>query len=280
MSLAKVNFRRTCLMTVRFHLTKNKHKQMKTAVLSSILLFFVVSSASAQKNAKATAKPVAKTAVKTTASTSKFKNLLDSFSYAAGYNVATNMQAQGIKELNAAWMNQGIIDVFKKNNPKLTSEQINMSMQKQLDIFAAEKSLVEKSKGMAFLEANKKRKEVITLPSGVQYEVIKNGEANSPTAKTVDTVVVNYIVSLIDGNDIENSFKSGQPAVFPMMGVIKGWIEVLQLMRKGDHWKVYVPSELAYAGVGNGAAIPPHSTLKFEMLLEEIRPAATKPAGQ
>ena len=133
---------------------------------------------------------------------------------------------------------------------------------------------------MDFLEANKKRKEVITLPSGLQYEVIKNGDANSPTAKGVDTVVVNYRVALFNGEDIENSFKSGQPAIFPVMGVIKGWIEVLQLMRKGDHWKVYVPSELAYGGAGNGPSIPPHSTLKFEISLEDIRPFVAKNPGQ
>jgi len=149
-------------------------------------------------------------------------------------------------------------------------------MQKQLDIFAQEKSKAALAKGKAFLDANKKRKEVITTASGLQYEVIKNGDANSPTPKGVDTVVVNYRVALFDGEDIENSFKSGQPAVFPVMGVIKGWIEVLQLMRKGDHWKVYVPSELAYGAAGNGAAIPPNSTLKFEISLEDIRPAVAK----
>ncbi|MEO6541392.1 MAG: FKBP-type peptidyl-prolyl cis-trans isomerase, partial [Ferruginibacter sp.] len=190
---------------------------------------------------------------------------------------ATNMQAQGINQLNAAMMQKGIEDVFKKNPAKLTTEVLNAVMQKQLDIFAAEKAAVARTKGKAFLEANKKRKEVITLPSGLQYEVIKNGEANTPTAKTVDTVVVNYIVSVFDGPEIENSFKSGQPAIFPVMGVIKGWIEILQLMRKGDHWKVYVPSELAYDAAGNGPSIPPHSTLKFEMSLEEIRPFVAKP---
>ncbi len=250
---------------------------MKKVLLSSIVLLSVTLTASAQGGktpAKTPAKPVAKTA------TPKFKNLIDSFSYAAGFNVATNMQAQGIAELNTALMNQGVEDVFKKRDAKLTQDQVNAVMQKQLDVFAAKKTEVARQKGIAFLEANKKRKEVITTASGLQYEVIKNGDANSPTAKGVDTVVVNYVVGLIDGEDIENSFKSGQPAVFPVMGVIKGWIEVLQLMRKGDHWKVYVPSELAYGGTGNGPAIPPHSTLRFEMSLEDIRPAVAKPAGQ
>ena len=256
---------------------------MKKVLLSSIVLLAVTFTVTAQTDTKAKAKPgavkaPAKTAVK--AVTPQFKNLLDSFSYAAGFNVATNMQAQGINKLNTDMMNKGLEDVFNKNPAKLTPELVNTVMQKQLDIFAAEKAAAAKTKGTAFLAANKKRKEVITLPSGLQYEVIKSGDANSPTAKSVDTVVVNYIVSVFDGEEIENSFKSGQPAVFPVTGVIKGWIEILQLMRKGDHWKVYVPSELAYDAAGNGPAIPPHSTLKFEMLLEEIKPAVAKAPGQ
>ena len=249
---------------------------MKRVLLSSMVLLAISFSVTAQKTAKAVAKPAVKATPKTpVGGTPKFKNLLDSFSYAAGFNVATNMQAQGIIQLNAAMMNKGIEDVFKKNTPLLTQELINSTMQKQLDIFASAKSAEANKKGQAFLEANKKRKEVTTTASGLQYEVIKNGDANSPTAKGVDTVVVNYRVALFDGEDIENSFKSGQPAIFPVMGVIKGWIEVLQLMRKGDHWKVYVPSELAYGAAGNGVAIPPNSTLKFEISLEDIRRAVT-----
>lgn len=248
---------------------------MKKVLLSSVVLLTVSFAVTAQSDAKTTAKPAGKAAVKTstTTSTVKFKNLLDSFSYAAGFNVASNMQTQGINQLNTAMMNKGIEDVFKKNTPQLNKELINSTMQKQLDIFALAKGAEANKKGLAFLEANKKRKEVITTASGLQYEVIKNGDANSPNAKSVDTVVVNYKVALFDGEDVENSFKSGQPAVFPVMGVIKGWIEVLQLMRKGDYWKVYIPSELAYGAAGNGAAIPPYSTLKFEISLEDIRPA-------
>lgn len=252
---------------------------MKKVLLGTVVLLSVSFTVSAQKGTKAAAKPATKAAAKTPApGAPKFKNLLDSFSYAAGFNVATNMQAQGITQLNSALMNKGIEDVFKKNNPALSQEQINSTMQKQLDIFALAKGAEASKKGQAFLDANKKRPGVMTTASGLQYEVIKNGDANSPTAKSVDTVVVNYRVALFDGEDIENSFTSGQPAVFPVMGVIKGWIEVLQLMRKGDHWKVYVPSELAYGAAGNGAAIPPFSTLKFEISLEDIRPAA-QPKG-
>lgn len=249
---------------------------MKKVLLTVVVLLSVSLAVTAQSGTKPGAKPAAKPAVKTPAAgTPKFKNLIDSFSYAAGFNVANNMQAQGITKLNSALMQKGIEDVFKKNTPLLSQELINTTMQKQLDIFALEKGAEMEKKGKAFLAMNKLRKEVTTTASGIQYEVIKNGDANTPTAKGVDTVVVNYRVALYDGEDIENSFKSGQPAIFPVMGVIKGWIEVLQLMRKGDHWKVYVPSELAYGAAGNGQAIPPYSTLKFEISLEDIRPAVT-----
>lgn len=252
---------------------------MKKVLLSSILLFSVTLFVTAQNGTKTMAKPgaaktAAKTAVKIPAST--FKNLLDSFSYAAGFNVATNMQAQGITKLNTTLMSKGVEDVFKKNKALLSQELINSCMQSQLDIFAAEKSKEEKKKGLDYLAANKLRNGVKVLPSGLQYEVIKSGDANTPTPKAVDTVEVNYIGTLIDGTEFDNSFKRGAPAAFPVMGVIKGWIEILQLMRAGDHWKVFIPSELAYGQTGAaGGAIPPNSVLVFEITLEGIRPAVS-----
>ncbi len=246
---------------------------MKRLLLSSFVLLSLSFSAFAQ-GGKPAVKPTTKAAVKTDAPV--FKNLLDSFSYAAGYNVATNMQAQGISKLNVELMLKGIEDVFKKNDPKLTQEMINSCMQSQLKIFGDEKTAADKGAGVAFLEANKKRPGVITLPNGLQYEVIKNGDANSQTAKAVDTVVVNYIGTLIDGTEFDNSFKRGEPAAFPVMGVIKGWIQILQLMRIGDHWKVFIPTELAYDSNGAGQTIPPYAALVFEITLEDIRPAVAK----
>ncbi|MFZ1784404.1 MAG: FKBP-type peptidyl-prolyl cis-trans isomerase [Ferruginibacter sp.] len=249
---------------------------MKKVLLGSILFFSFALYGTAQTNTKTKTK-----AGTVKADTPEFKNLLDSFSYAAGFNVATNMQAQGIARLNTALMNKGIEDVFNKVNPILTQEAINSCMQTQLDIFAAEKAASEKKAGVDFLAANAKRPGVITLPSGLQYEVIKNGEANSPTPKGVDTVEVNYIGKLIDGTEFDNSFKRGEAAAFPVMGVIKGWIEILQLMRKGDQWKVFIPSDLAYgAGGAAGGAIPPNSVLVFEITLEGIRPAVAAVPGQ
>lgn len=248
---------------------------MKKVLLGSVLLLSVSFAVTAQKGAK----PAAKPAAKPVAGAAKFKNLIDSFSYAAGFNVASNMQAQGITNINAELMTQGVQDVFKKKDAKLSQELINSCMQRQLDIFAAEKGKEEKGKGEAFLAANKKRGEVKVLPSGLQYEVIKNGDANSATPKAIDTVVVNYVGTLTDGKEFDNSYKRGEPAAFPVMGVIKGWIEILQIMHKGDKWKVYIPSDLAYGAAGAaGGAIPPNAVLVFEIALEDIRPAVT--AGQ
>lgn len=240
---------------------------MKKVLLSTTVLFFSVLMLSAQNNPKkSTPKPVAKTTAPV------LKNLLDSFSYAAGINIATNMKAQGISNLNKAIMQKAIEDVFNNKPQLLTAEVNNNCIQRQMEIFTVEKNEAEKARGIAFLEANKKRNGVITLPDGLQYEVLKNGDANAASPKPVDTVVVNYIGRLVDGSEFNNSYKGGQPAVFTVGGVIKGWSEILQLMKPGDLWKVFIPAELAYGAAGNGQVIPPNAALVFEILLETVRP--------
>ncbi len=193
-----------------------------------------------------TAQVKPKTIVKPPVVKSGFKNLLDSFSYAAGYNVASNMKSQNISKINAAIMQKAVEDVYKGKQPQLSTEQMNASLQKQLDVFAKSGAAAEIAKGVAFLETNKKRKEVTTLPSGLQYEVIKKSDSLTVLPRLIDTVVVNYVGTLIDGREFDNSYKRGQPATMLVTNFIKGWIEILQLMTKGDKWKVYVPTELAY----------------------------------
>jgi FKBP-type peptidyl-prolyl cis-trans isomerase len=226
-------------------------------------------------------KPAAKPAVVKPVAKSMFKNLLDSFSYAAGYNVATNMKAQGIVSLNPAIMQKAIDDVFKNRKSVLGEQEINSCLQSQLQIFAKMKeesakkgASAEIERGRAFLEANKKRSGVITLPSGLQYEVLK--KADSATAKPLptDNVTVNYMGTLIDGREFDNSFKRGQPATFQVTGVIRGWTEILQLMSVGDKWKVYIPTELGYnLNPRDPNAIPPGAALIFEITLEGINTA-------
>ena len=123
--------------------------------------------------------------------------------------------------------------------------------------------------GVQFLEENKKRPNVVTLPSGLQYEVINEGKVGT-YAKATDQVKCHYEGTLIDGTLFDSSIKRGQPAVFGVNQVIPGWVEALQLMPEGAKWKLYIPSDLAYGAQGAGEMIPPHSTLIFEVELLEI----------
>lgn len=241
------------------------------ALMLAVSIFFY---STAQK-VKVVAKPaVAKTAV----AKGVFKNLIDSFSYAAGYNVANNMKAQKISRINPVIMQKAIDDVYKGKQPLLTMEQMNACMQRQINDFSKAATDAEITRGVVFLETNKKRKDVITLPSGLQYEIIKSASDSSVIKpKLIDTVVVNYAGTLIDGHEFESSYKRGLPAKFQVSGVIRGWMEILQLMRVGDKWRIFVPTVLAYyLNPRDPNQIPPGAALIFEISLEEIIPAITQ----
>jgi len=224
-----------------------------------------------------TKKPVVKTAAKPVAKSivvaPLMKNSTDSFSYAVGYNIATSMKQQGVTSINGTLMQKAIDDVLKGRKPSLTEEQANMTLQSKMQELSQKKSAGEKNKGIAFLNANKKRPGVTTLPNGLQYEVLKTGEANGMKPTALDTVVVHYMGTLIDGTKFDASTDRGEPAEFPVGGVIRGWTEILQLMTAGDKWKVAIPSDLAYGDRGAGAAIPPGAALVFEIELLKIKPA-------
>ena len=128
---------------------------------------------------------------------------------------------------------------------------------------------MNKKAGEDYLAANRKREGVVSLPSGLQYEVVTAGSGKSPAA--TDTVVVHYKGTLIDGKEFDSSYKRGQPATFPVNGVIKGWTEALQLMKEGAKWKLFIPADLAYGSRGAGADIGPNSALVFEVELIEVK---------
>ncbi len=254
---------------------------MKKAAVTMILMA-VIFNATAQKKPKVVAKPVAAKPV--------IKSLSDSFSYALGYVIANNLKTQNVRQLNTVLMQKAVDDVFKNRASQIDPNKLNDILQRQSQIFAAEKAKEDKlnegaaravaskeiNRGVAFLEANKKRSGVITLPNGLQYEVIKR--ADSVTAKPTlnDAVVVNYIGTTIDGIEFDNSYKRGQPLTRAITGVIQGWTEILQLMSIGDKWKVYIPTELAYyLNSPNPAEIPPGAALIFEMSLEGIKPGGS-----
>lgn len=202
------------------------------------------------------------------------KTSIDSFSYAAGLSVGESMRDAGVEKLNTQLVAKAMNDVFSGGPALLNKDQANMTLQNQLREFAEKKANGLRAAGKAFLEANKLRKNIILLDNGIQYEVIKAGDPNGEKPKVQDTVVVNYIGTLTNGTEFDNSIKRGAPATFPLRNVIAGWTDILQHMTRGDHWKVYIPENLAYGANPPTPAIPPYSVLVFEITLEDIKAAA------
>lgn len=242
---------------------------MKKCFLFALAFASIGLTASAQKT------PVKKPVPAKTVAVPVLKNSMDSFSYAAGFNIASSMKQQGITEINAAMVQKAMDDVFKQRKTLLTEEQCGMTLQQKLQEFAQKKLGEEKAKGTAFQEANKKKPGVTVLPNGLQYEIMKQGD-NGLKPKAEDTVVVHYTGTLINGKKFDSSVDRGEPATFPLNGVIRGWTEILQLMSKGSKWKVVIPSELGYGERGAGGDIGPNATLIFEIELLDIKPAVTQ----
>lgn len=193
---------------------------------------------------------------------------MDKFSYAIGLGIGQNLLSMGAKDLNADDFAQAVKDVLEGNKTAITHNEAREIVN---NYFAElEKSVNEKNiaQGKAFLDANRNNPNVVTLPSGLQYEVIREGNGKKP--KATDRVRCHYEGTLLDGTLFDSSIKRGEPAVFGVNQVIKGWVEALQLMSEGAKWKLYSPSELAYGVQGAGDMIPPYSTLIFEVELIEV----------
>jgi FKBP-type peptidyl-prolyl cis-trans isomerase len=218
--------------------------------------------------------PVLKVSVAT--ASGGFKNSKDSFSYALGINIGESLKQAGVENINSQLVAKALNDVYGNKKTLFSKEQCNGIVQQKIQEFKQKSTSILKAAGQAFLAKNKTKKGVIALQNGLQYEIQKEGEPNGVKPKVVDTVVVNYIGTLTNGTEFDNSFKRGQPASFPLNGVIRGWTEILQLMSKGSKWKVYIPSELAYGENPPSPQIPPNSVLIFEISLEDIKPAATE----
>ena len=223
----------------------------------------VLVSVSYAQTKKPSSKPMTvKTPVKATLSST------DSLSYAMGVQTAEYYKTQGADKINTAMVKKAYDDVFTNKTLLISPEQCNMTVQKKLQEFMSQKSNAEKEAGAKFLEVNKNKPGVITLPSGLQYEIITKG--TGPVPKATDTVKANYIGSLIDGKEFDNSYKRGEPLILPLTTVIRGWVEALQLMPVGSKWKLYIPSDLGYGDRGYGGAIPGGAALIFEIELLDI----------
>lgn len=190
---------------------------------------------------------------------------IDNFSYGLGVNIAKNIQAQGIDEINASAFTAAISDVFANNDLKLSDHDANQFVQEFLSKAQSKKFEAVKSEGEAFLAENGKRAEVTTTASGLQYEVLTEGDGAKPSAE--NTVNVHYHGTLIDGRVFDSSVERGQPISFPLNGVIAGWTEGVQLMSVGSKFKFFIPYNLAYGERGAGGDIQPYSALVFEVEL-------------
>jgi len=232
---------------------------MKTIPL--ILLVLIISNGYAQ-----TKRPVKKLAA--TKTVVKPMTPLDSLSYAMGVQTAQYFKMDGVDKINSDMIKKAYEDVYNNKPLLMQDEQCSMIIQTKLQQLMMDKIKDEKEASNKFLEENKKRPGVITLPSGLQYEIITKGTGPIPTA--ADTIKANYVGTTMDGKEFDNSYKRGSPLVIPVSGVIRGWTEALQLMPVGSKWKLYIPSDLGYGDRGAGTAIPGGAALIFEIELLDI----------
>lgn len=201
---------------------------------------------------------------------------MDKLSYALGHNIGHQLIGMGLKEsLNVEDYAAAIADVMQGRQPKMSHEEVQQvlehyftELEERQQAEAAERGKAAKSEGEAFLAENKKRAGVVTTPSGLQYEIVKEGNGRQPKAS--DTVQCHYEGTLIDGTVFDSSYRRGMPAEFGLRQVIAGWTEGVQLMKEGSIFKFYIPYNLAYGERGAGADIPPYAALIFTVELIKV----------
>jgi FKBP-type peptidyl-prolyl cis-trans isomerase FklB len=266
---------------------------MRKSLTAAVLLAagtMLVANSSAQQTPAATpstpsssstapAKKSTTTGTKAASAAAPLTTRKQKFSYALGMNIGNglrqNLTRQSV-EFDASLAAQGFKDSLSGATTRLTAEQaqavlkeVQEEVQKEQQAKLKEISDKNKSAGEEFLAANKSKEGVVTLPSGLQYKILTEGTGPKPAAS--DTVVCNYKGTLIDGKEFDSSYKRGQPATFPVSGVIKGWTEALLLMPVGSKWQLFIPPNLAYGERGAGAEIPPSATLIFDIELVSIQ---------
>lgn len=264
-------------------------KKLFTAAIITLVGF----SANAQtktttvKKTMATAKPAAAAkkpigTAKPTTSTPVFKNILNSASYALGLNIASSFKSGGLNAINYELFNRGIKDVFAGSDPTLSQEKAQATIAKLFEGFSKQREEAEKLKyastinaGTAFLTQNKAKAGIKTTASGLQYEVLTQGEGKTPL--TSDMVTVNYKGTLLNGTPFDSSYDRGEPATFALNRVIPGWTEALQLMKEGSKYRFFVPYNLGYGSRATpDGSIPPFSTLIFEIELIKVGETAVE----
>ena len=232
-----------------------------------------------QQSSGANSQTAPATSAQTSSSNPAFKSEKDKISYAIGMNVGKNLQRSSI-DVDPAIVAKGLQDtlagktLMTEAEAQATLTQLQADMRKKQEEKMQQAGEANQKEGEAFLAANKTKPGVVALPSGLQYKILKEGTGPKPAA--TDSVVCNYQGTLINGTEFDSSYKRGEPATFPVNGVIKGWTEALQLMPVGSKWQLFIPPDLAYGPRGAGADIGPNATLIFEVELLSIKGKETK----
>lgn len=200
---------------------------------------------------------------------------MDKLSYALGMSMGHNFKGSGIKKIEVSDFAAGVAAVYDGVKPEMTYDEAKRTVQEffakleaEMQAEAAKAGETNKKAGEAFLSENAKREGISVTKSGLQYEVLRSGNGDRPTAN--DRVEVHYTGKLIDGTVFDSSVERGVPATFGVTQVIPGWVEALQLMREGDQWRLYIPSELAYGPNGAGGVIGPNMALIFDVELLRV----------
>ncbi|MBQ8127620.1 MAG: FKBP-type peptidyl-prolyl cis-trans isomerase [Prevotella sp.] len=200
---------------------------------------------------------------------------MDKLSYALGLGIGQQLSQMGAQNLNVDDFAQSIRDVLEGNPLKMKHQEAQqivqqyfMEQEQKMNAKMAEKGKIAKAEGEKYLAENQKKEGVVTLPSGLQYQVLKEGNGKKPTAK--DQVKCHYEGFLIDGTVFDSSVERGEPATFGLQQVIAGWTEGLQLMQEGAKYRFFIPYRLAYGEGGAGQLIPPYAALIFDVELIEV----------
>lgn len=193
---------------------------------------------------------------------------MDKVSYALGVIIGNNIASSGLDNVDVTSFSKAVEAVINKGELSMTATEANDIVNDYFAKLQSERFEKNVKEGKEFLEANKSKSGVVTLPSGLQYEILQKGEGKTPAL--TDQVTCHYHGTLIDGTVFDSSIQRGTPATFGVNQVIKGWTEALQLMPVGSKWRLYIPSDLAYGESGAGQAIEPYSTLIFDVEILDI----------
>lgn len=193
---------------------------------------------------------------------------MDKVSYALGLSIGNNFQSSGIKQLQVEDFVKGLEDVLGEKQPAISYEEAKQVINDYFMKLQQERLEINKQAGAEFLEINRHKAGVVELPSGLQYEILKQGTGAKPSAN--DKVKCHYHGTLINGTVFDSSVQRGEPATFGVSQVIPGWVEALQMMPVGSKWRLFIPSNLAYGEHGAGDVIEPNSTLIFDVELLDI----------